>query len=92
MSKKYKYHRSHSYTKEGFKVSLITQLYKVGIYGIINGDPGMQGTFTPSGLVTLEKKLKKEEEEGEVSNLEFGKPITVHKNEDGLWEEVDEHS
>lgn len=92
MSRKYTYHRSHSYKLGNIDVTFITQLYKVGIYGIINNDPDMQGSFTPARLVTLEKKLKKEEEEGEISNLEFGKPITVQKSKDGLLEEVDDQT
>lgn len=90
MSKKYTYHRSHSYMVEGMKVNFITQLYQVGIYGIVNGDPDMQGGFTPQALVRLEKQLKKDEKDGVLSDLKFGKPITIQENEKGFWEEVDE--
>ena len=89
MSKKWTYHRSHSFEHEGRKVTFITQLYKVGVYGIINGNPAMQGSFTPSGLVTMERLLKKDAEKGEITNLEFGIPITVTKDENGLLMEVE---
>lgn len=89
MSKKWTYHKSHSFEHKGVKVNFITQLYQVGVYGIINGDPATQGGFTPSGLVKLEQQLKKDAEKGEITNLEFGIPITVTEDKNGLLMEVE---
>lgn len=86
--KKYTYHVSHSYTtKDGEKVSFITQLYQIGIYGIVNGDAFMQGNFTPANIVSLEKNLKKQQEAKEITDLVFGKSITV-SDKTGFWEKL----
>lgn len=83
------YHKSHSYVNEkGVKISVITQLYQIGIYGIINGNPSLQFTSNPKDLAKLEKKLKKEQEEGKITDLQFGLPITV-TNESRFWKEVE---
>jgi hypothetical protein len=85
---KWTYHTSHSYkTKDGKEISFQSQLYKIGVYGIVNNNPSMQMNTTPSHMVGLEKKLKVQEKKGEISNLVFGKEITV-SNESGLFEEV----
>ena len=59
--KTYSYYASWSYTdiKEKVDVSVLTQLYKVGVYGIINNEPNSQFTTTPAILQRLHKKLKK---------------------------------
>jgi len=89
MSKKWTYHRSHSFiNSKGKTTSMITQLYQIGVYAIIDGNPALQFSFTPSDIVRIEKQLKKDLSNNEISSLEFGLPITVTKNEDGLFEEV----
>lgn len=85
---KYTYHKTHSYKDKGERVSFISQLYKIGVYGIVNGDPAMQMNLTPSQIVRLEKKLKQAQEKGEITDLEFGESITV-TDKSGLWEEVE---
>lgn len=89
MTKKWKYHKSHSFeTKDGSKISMITQLYQVGVYAIVNNDPAAQFNLTPNQLVTAERNLKKQEKEGEIKNLQFGIPITVTEDESGFYKEV----
>lgn len=82
------YHKTHSYiSKQGLRVTFISQLYDIGIYFIINNDPQTQRVISPNGLEKIEKRLKKEEEKGEIKDLELKLPITV-TNESGLWKEV----
>lgn len=89
--KKYTYHKSHSYkTKEGVEVNFLTQLYSIGIYAIVNNDAQMQLNLTPSQLVNIEKKLKKQEEKGNITNLKFGTSITVINNNDDYKELKDD--
>jgi hypothetical protein len=86
---KWTYHTSHSYTTEkGEKVSFVTQLYQVGVYGIINNDPSTQGCFTPAHIVSVEKALRKCERAGKITDLVFGTEIIVSDGS-GLYEEVD---
>jgi hypothetical protein len=91
MAKKrnYTYHTHHSFTvvKDGSKVTCTTQLYQVGVYGIVNNDSSMQFNWTPSYLVKLEKRLKKDEADGKITDLVLSNQITVN-DESGLWKEV----
>ena len=89
--KTWKYHRSHSFKDEnGIKHHFITQLYKLGVYGILDGRSEMQGNWTPGQLVSLEKKQKEAEEKGNISELEFGTSISVTTDKDGLYIEKEE--
>ena len=82
------YHQTHSFTdSNGVAHTLTTQLYKSGIYGILDNDSSMQLSFEPPKLQRLEKKLIKQEKEGKISKLTFGLAITVSDNS-GLWEIV----
>ena len=49
-NKKWNYHKSHSFVfgKEKTKISFLTQLYRIGVYGIMNNDAASQGNFTPA--------------------------------------------
>lgn len=86
---KWTYHKSHSYkTAKGEEVSFQTQLYKVGVYGIVNGDPAMQVSITPSALVKLERKLNKQLKAGTITDLVFRERITV-SSDTGFYEEVE---
>ena len=80
------YHKSHTFVENGKKAKCITQLYQIGVYLIINDDPAEQYTMQPKDIVKR-RTFKKEEKKGNITNLEFGIPITVTK-ESGLWEEV----
>lgn len=86
----WKYHVSHSFVlvESKTKITLATQLYQIGTYAIVNNDPSMQLSMTPAELSKLEKKLKKDEAAGIISELKFGREITVTKNNDGFFEEV----
>lgn len=82
------YHTNHSYKdKDGTEVKFVTQLYQVGVYGIVNNNPALQGNFTPPAISKLEKKLKAEEAAGTITDLQFGPKIKV-SDESGLWEEI----
>lgn len=88
MSKKITYHRSHSFKDtEGVSHSFLTQLYDIGVYGIFDGNPSMQGKFSPAQIVKIEKRISKLAEEGEITDLQFGSLITVQEI-DGAWKEV----
>lgn len=87
MSKNVTYHKSYKYMENDESIVILTQLYQVGVYCIVNDDPNMQFGLDPIQLVKLEKKLKLAEKKGEITNLEFGIPITV-TDKSGLWEEV----
>lgn len=83
------YHVSHSYrNKDGKTVDFITQLYQIGVYCIINGDPKLQFGSTPKDIKSTEMKLLKLETKGEITELRFGRKITVIKNDNGFFEEV----
>lgn len=84
---KYTYHTSHSYIENDISISAITQLYEIGVYMIVNGDPALQFNLTPNKIVRFEKKLIKAEKEGKIKDLKFGRAITV-TDESGFWEEV----
>ncbi|HSH24870.1 MAG TPA: hypothetical protein VLA13_04955 [Massilibacterium sp.] len=88
--KKWKYHVSHSFIikDENKKVSFLSQLYKVGIYAIINGDPSQQLSLTPKKVAKMEKNLIAMEKKGLIINLKFGPEMTVTKDENGFFVRV----
>jgi hypothetical protein len=94
MSKPITYHKTHSYkfideeSNQEMTINFITQLYQIGVYFIINNDPLQQGGIKPNEFKRIEKSLKKQEENGEITDLVFGSPITVIEDDDGLWKEV----
>lgn len=84
----YKYHTSVSYTdKKGVEHKRLSQLYEIGVYVIIDNNPALQFNTTPSTMMKSEKRIKKDIESGEVTNVVWGKEIQVHEV-NGLWEEV----
>lgn len=89
-SKKWKYHTLHSFVHipTNTKTTFATQLYKIGVYSIVNNDPAMQFNLKPQDIVKVEKKLNKDLEEGVIKDLEFGREITV-SDETGFYEEMD---
>ena len=89
-SKKFKYRTSMRFTdtEDGSKHELITQLYKVGVYGIWDNNSSSQGGYVPSQLVRIQKRFRQLQEEGKIKDLEFGREITV-SDETGFWEEVE---
>lgn len=88
--KTWSYHVAFSYvSKDGKKVSVVTQLYEIGVYGIINGDAGQQFTCTPKHMKVLERNLSKFEARGEIKELTWGRLITVCKNKEGMYEEIE---
>jgi hypothetical protein len=90
-NKKWKYFVSAIWTdKKLGDMSYQTQLYMIGIYLAINAKNDMitQRTPSPYQMMRFCKELKKQEELGDITNLEFGREIIVTKDEDGLFKEV----
>ena len=86
--KKWNYHVTHSFKDKGKETKGITQLYQIGVYMIIDNNPRLQFNITPNQMVSMERRLKKAFEKGEISDLEFGREITVIENEEGFYEEL----
>lgn len=84
--KSWKYHESITFMEDNVKYSVATQLYKIGIYLIINGEPGQQMSTTPAKMVAMARKLRKAEKDGKISELTFGREITVIE-ENGFYVE-----
>ena len=84
-NKQWKYHKSHSFVFKNKKYNVLTQLYRIGVYLIMNGDSSMQFTMTPAQMVTMERRMKKDDD---VSSLEFGVPITVTTDDAGMYVEI----
>lgn len=88
-TKKWKYHITHSFKgSDGKKYSGLTQLYQIGVYMIADNNPRLQFNITPNQMVSMERRLEKSFEKGEISDLEFGREITVIENEEGFYEEL----
>ena len=68
--------------------NIITQLYQMGVYVIINNDPEMQFITSPEEIIYLEQKLKGNLESGEIKNIVFGRLIKVREDDNGLYQEV----
>lgn len=90
-AKKWTYHTSHSFIlkETGQKVSMMSQLYQIGIYIILNGDSNLQANVTPTNMVSQEKKLKKDLQNGKITDLVFGSQITVTTDKDGFYVQAD---
>lgn len=86
-AKIYTYHISHSFVEKDKKMDMMTQLYKVGVYTIINSDPALQLNLTPKDIVSIEKRLNKGVAAKEISDLKFGRSISVYENGEGFWTE-----
>jgi flagellar basal body rod protein FlgC len=84
--KTFTYHKSHSFVdvKTGQKITFATQLYQVGVYGIMNNNSSMQGNYEPKDIVKAEKNFVKLQEQGIIKDLVFGTSITVAQI-DGFW-------
>jgi hypothetical protein len=87
-TKKWKYHVTHSFKDKGKETKGITQLYQIGVYMIVDNNPRLQFNITPNQMVSMERRLKKAFKEGEITDLEFGREITVIENEEGFYEEL----
>lgn len=87
--KTFTYHKSHSFVdvETGQKITFATQLYLIGVYGIMNNNSSMQGNYEPKDIVKAEKNFVKLQEQGIIKDLVFGTSITVAQI-DGFWKEV----
>ena len=83
------YSPSHSFNAiDGDKVipcSMMSQLYKIGVYVILNNDPGMQLSSDPAGMAKAEKAFKKQEIDGKIKDLVFSPAIRVTKDDDEFF-------
>ncbi len=87
-NKKWKYHLTHSFKDKEKEHYGVTQLYQIGVYMIVNNNPQLKFNMKPNQMVIMERKLRKSFEKGEISDLKFGKEITVIENENGFYEEI----
>lgn len=65
---------------------LVTQLYQIGVYGIINNESQKQLTYHPDDLQNMHVQFSKKH------NYEHGPIITVMQNERGFFEELIEET
>ena len=88
------YSPHHSFTgHEDGKIhtaSMQSQLYKTGLYVIINNDSRLQFNYTPEGMMKAEKDIRKREKAGTITDLVFSSPIRVTKDEDGFFIQINE--
>lgn len=79
---------SCKYTVEGTEYFVATQLYKVGVYCVITqGSKTLQQlTYAPSGMKKFMNKLATLHHDGKITEISFGREITVYNN-NGLLEE-----
>jgi hypothetical protein len=88
--KVYTYHISHQFISKGKKMDMMTQLYKIGVYAIINSDPSLQTGIDPPQMVKMEKDLNKSFASGKITELRYGRAISVYEDKDGFWTEKTE--
>jgi hypothetical protein len=90
------YSPHHSFTgHEGDKVfptSMQSQLYKTGLYVIINNDARLQFNYTPEGMMKAEKDIRKREKAGTVTDLVFSSPIRVTTDDDGFFIQIEDET
>lgn len=89
----YSYPISWKFTdnKTGNKVTVLTQIYPVGVYVCIETNAGKSGrdqlNLNPSGVKNLWKKTEKLNKEGKIKDLERQRLIFVTTDERGLYKE-----
>ena len=82
------YHKSHKFVDlDGKEHNFITQLYQIGVYGILDNNPAAQGGFSPRGVKRMARDLKKALKDKLIKSYELGMSITV-TDETGFWEDV----
>ena len=87
MAKNVTYKKAGSWKDKGVEITMLTQLYQVGIYCIIEGGgERAQFNFTPKEIVKLQKKIDTLSETGKITDLEWSGELTV--NPTGLLQEV----
>ena len=83
--KTYKYNTGATFKIDGVKFDFATQLYQLGIYGIWNGNSGMQGNYSPNQMQKLFKKIKKDFADGKITDLLLGRDISITTDEKGFY-------
>ena len=88
------YSPCHSFTlitpKGSIDSKMQSQLYKIGVYVILDDNPSMQFGLTPARIMGVEKKLKKDEIAGKITNLVFSSPIKVTTDDDGFFIQIED--
>lgn len=85
--KKWKYHLTHSFKDAEGEHFALTSLYQIGVYMIVDNDPSLQFNMKPVNMVSIEKQLLKALDKKEISDLKFGREITVIE-ENGFYKEL----
>jgi hypothetical protein len=87
--KKWQYHSSYNYKLDDKKVTMASQVYQTGIYVCVEGvGPRFQISTTPNAMIKQEKQLIIEQNKGIVKDLEFGMLITVVKDKEGFYKQL----
>lgn len=87
--KQWTYHVTHSFKdSEGKQITGATQLYKTGVYLIVDNNSSLQFNVTPNDLEKQEKAWKKSLAKGFITDLEYGREITVIEDENGFFKEI----
>jgi len=93
-SKIWKYSPSHSFNIEHEGViirnNMMSQLYKVGVYVIINNDPALQFNVTPNDMMKAEKKLNRDMISGKITELVLSYSIRVTLDENGFYIQLED--
>jgi hypothetical protein len=83
--KVWEYSAFHSFKLNGKESSMTSQIYSIGLYVIYDNNSTQQGGHeTPQPIVNLQKKLRKAEKAGEITDLHFSPPIKVTTDDDGF--------
>lgn len=83
--KKWSYATSLSYKdKNGTERSMLSQLYQIGVYVILDGDSNKQFSVTPSKMVKVQRQIQKDKE---ITELKIGLVITVME-ENGFYKQL----
>lgn len=88
-NKIYSYYVSYSYfdIKLNKNISILTQLYLIGIYIIINNNPSEQYNLNPKDLVKIDKDINNNEKKNLIKDLIKGRKINVIETDNG-YEEI----
>ena len=84
----------HSFTRN-FKgevktTTMQSQLYKLGVYVIVDNNSKWQFNLTPEHMMKVDKCLKRDELAGEITNLVFSSPIRVTTDADRFFIQIED--
>lgn len=82
--KEYVFHTQVRFKSPSGDFQITMQVYQVGVYAIINNDPGQQITLHPDACAKAERKIKRDFDNGKISDLTMTNKVTV-REVNGLW-------